>query len=148
MYLWGIPGTYTYNQIPNLILRDNDIFIIVYDITDIDSLNVSKMWIDEIKKNFNSENFFLLGNKSDLNELKKISRIDVENFTRENNIKMFYEVSAKNDSQEDLRNILKQIIKQSNIDYKKKNNSSFKLEIIPVVKTQVGCFERLCNFFS
>ena len=116
-----------------MVCQNADIYVFIYDIKQKDSLEKAKKFIEHIKKDFKSDNLFLLGNKSDLIE-KKITKEEVQKFQIENVIKMFREVSAKNDSQENLKNILKIFIKNSNIIYQEENNSNFKLERIPEIK--------------
>ena len=130
-------------------LRNTDICILVYDITNKDSLKKLKdTWINQIK-NFKINNLFLLGNKNDINEEKKISMDEAKIFQKENNIKMFYEVSAKNDSQKNLQNILNDFINKSNINYQKEeeDNFTFTLNNVPEIKEKGWC-ERFCNWFD
>ena len=68
-----------------------------------------------------------------MNENKKISREEAEIFKNENNIKLFYEVSAKNDSQDYLKDILKKFINNSNINYLEEVNNT--LNYIPEIKS-------------
>lgn len=146
MQLWDTFGEERFFSISKLVCQNADIYVFVYDITQKDSLEKTKKFIEHIKNNFKSDNLFLLGNKNDLNEEKKITKEEVQKFQIENDIKMFREISAKNDSQEYLKNILKVFIKNSNIIYHEENNSNFKLERIPEIKN-VGFFEWFCDLF-
>ena len=129
-------------------LRDAVICILVYDITNKDSLiKLKERWIETIK-NFKINNLFLIGNKNDMNEEKKISMDEAKIFQRENKIKMFCEVSAKNDSQEFLQNILNDFINKSNINYQEEeDNSTFTIHHVPEIKEKGWC-ERFCNWFD
>ena len=120
----------------------------VYDITNKDSLKkLKEVWINQIK-NFKINNLFLIGNKNDINEEKKISMDESKIFQRENNIKMFYEVSAKNDSQENFKNILNDFISKSTINYQEEeDNSTFTINFVPEIKEKGWC-ERFCNWFD
>ena len=119
----------------------------VYDITNKNLLNNYKVWFDLIK-NFNIKNTFLLGNKNDLNEIKKICKEDINNIKIKNNIKMSYLVSAKNDSQNDLQNMLKEMIYMSNINYQEEeDNDKFKLNSVPKIR-EIGCWEWFCEKIS
>ena len=53
-----------------MVCLNADIYVFVYDITQKDSLEKAKKFIECVKKNFKSDNLFLLGNKNDLNEEK------------------------------------------------------------------------------
>ena len=69
--------------------------MIVYDITDRQSFEQVKEWMEEIdnyaQKNVN---VLLIGNKNDLRDKRKISFKEGENFAAKNNIR-FMETSAK-----------------------------------------------------
>ncbi len=54
------------------------------------------MWLKELKTHANPDiKIFLIGNKIDLEEKRKIQTIEGENFKNENKIEMFMESSAK-----------------------------------------------------
>ena len=80
-----------------------------------------------------------------MNENKKISREEAEIFKNENNIKLFYEVSAKNDSQDYLKDILKKFINNSNINYLEEVNN--KLNYIPEINSFGKKFCENCLIF-
>ena len=53
-----------------MVCQNADIYVFIYDIKQKDSLEKAKKFIEHIKKDFKSDNLFLLGNKSDLIEKK------------------------------------------------------------------------------
>ena len=72
--------------------------MVVYDITDPDSFNNINSWLIEIEKNANKNVYkFLVGNKSDLNDARKISYEQGKEFADTFGMK-FIETSAKTSS--------------------------------------------------
>ena len=72
--------------------------ILVYDITDTDSFRELNFWIENTKKLYNDIIWILLGNKSDLNQERKISTSEGKEFAENHNMQ-FYEVSAKTENE-------------------------------------------------
>lgn len=60
-------------NIINLAIKNALFGILVYDITNSDSFNELNFWIEKTKKLYNDIIWILLGNKSDLNQERKIS---------------------------------------------------------------------------
>ncbi len=93
-------GQEKFNSIPRSYYRNNDAFVIVYDITDQLSFNALKFWIDDVCKYGNENPFiFIVGNKIDIaNEFRVISYDKMTKFIKDLNIKNimpYTEVSAK-----------------------------------------------------
>ena len=70
--------------------------IIVYDITNIDSFNGAKMWVNEIFIKTRNCKIFLLGNKCDLEKEREVKEEDVNKFIENDDI-VHRLVSAKSD---------------------------------------------------
>ena len=76
-------------------LRDTNAALIVYDISDDESLQHAQQWMDILKEQAPTETVFsLVGNKMDSTS-KKVSYQDGQNFARKNKIDVSYEASAK-----------------------------------------------------
>ena len=76
--------------------RENVDFVVLgYDITDRNSFDVLSGWINMIKENNkNVKLIYLIGNKMDLEESRKISQEEGKIFAKDNNLR-FFEVSCK-----------------------------------------------------
>lgn len=76
-------------------IRKANIIALGYDITDKNSFNdIKNFWLPNIKKEVNKNTkYFLIGNKVDLEEKRKVLREEAEEFANKNNFS-FFEVSA------------------------------------------------------
>ena len=83
-------------QMPNL-FKDAFIAIIVYAINNKKSFEELKKWYNLVKEYSFDNIIFLIGNKSDLEEEREITKENVETFKNNyDNIKIFFETSALN----------------------------------------------------
>ena len=81
-----------------LYYKDAVAAILVYDLTNPETLDSLDYWVRELNENIDNINFIIsvAGNKNDLpNEEKKISFNQGKNFCKEKDIHIFYETSAK-----------------------------------------------------
>ena len=71
--------------------------LLVYDVTDQDSFERVNFWLNQLKK-FAPENIVIqvVGNKIDLQNERKLSKAEVSQFCKNNNI-LYIETSAKED---------------------------------------------------
>ena len=93
--IWDTAGQEKFRSMINMYYKGAKCIIICYDITQENSFNNVKNWLNEIEKNVNGIFIILVGNKCDLNDNRTISYENAEIFAKENN--MFYiETSAKN----------------------------------------------------
>lgn len=67
----------------------------VYDISSKESFNELDRWMNEIKAWANNPTIVLVGNKCDKNS-RQVTRDEGFNYAQENNIALFFEVSALN----------------------------------------------------
>lgn len=62
----------------------------------IDSFDHLNQWLNEIKTKSSPDiKVFLIGNKADLENMRKVSKEEAEKFTQESNLNLFMETSAK-----------------------------------------------------
>jgi len=88
-------GKEMYKSLISNFYRNSSLAIIIYSIDNKESFQNIKKWLKEVKNaNFNAK-IILVGNKSDLEESRKVSKDEGENFAKENNLNMFFETSAK-----------------------------------------------------
>jgi len=93
--IWDTAGQERYKSLTNAFFRNAEGIILVYDVTDKDTFNNLKHWLQSINS-CTSENSGLkkivIGNKIDLK--REVSQSDAEEFANENNVK-YFESSAK-----------------------------------------------------
>ena len=94
--IWDTAGQERFKNITANYYRGAHGILVLYDITDVDSFKNLNNWLMEIEKNAKSNVVkVLIGNKSDLSSLRKVSVEEGEEFAEENGMK-FIETSAKN----------------------------------------------------
>jgi Ras-related protein Rab-5C len=105
--IWDTAGQERYRSLASMYYRNAQAAIVVYDITQIESLNKAKYWIKELKKQANNDIIIaLVGNKIDLENDRKILKDDVIALSNELNL-LNFDVSAK--TGENIQNLFKQI---------------------------------------
>ena len=94
--------------------------MLIFDLSRAHTLSNLKTWLKEVKDAANSTiSLILVGNKCDLDEKSiEISSTDIEEFTKENDIK-YFETSAKID-----KNINRAFTELANIIHKKVKNGA------------------------
>ena len=80
-----------------------DIYVLIYSINNEESFKNIKSWLIGIRKHNNNAKIILVGNKSDLENERVITKEMGMKFKEENNLEAFIETSAKND---DIRKVL------------------------------------------
>ena len=96
LQIWDTCGQEVYRSLISSFYRNSSLAIMVYAIDNDDSFKHLESWLNEIKTHSNPDiKIFLIGNKIDLEEKRKIQTIEGENFKNENKIEMFMESSAK-----------------------------------------------------
>ena len=95
LQIWDTAGQERFRNVTKSYFQSSHGFVLVYDITDNQSLENLKFWMEQIKTN-GPENarVILVGNKYDLPNERKVSIEEGENFAKKYNIK-FFEASAK-----------------------------------------------------
>lgn len=98
LQIWDTAGQERFRTITSSYYRGAHGIIVVYDVTDQESFNNVKQWLNEIDR-YASENVnkLLVGNKSDLSDKKVVSSETAKAFADEIGIP-FMETSAKNAS--------------------------------------------------
>ena len=157
LLLYDTAGQEKFRSLIPMYTRDANIILLVYDVSSKDSFkNLKKwiniIWVNIIKKNIKADNviFAVVGNKIDLENQRKVSTEDGEDFAYKHNF-LFAEVSAKeeNDNGENegvnnlLKNICNEIIKKNN-EIIKKNDVVFKKERTNTFNP--CCFEKYLNY--
>ena len=97
LQIWDTCGQEIYQSLITNFYRNSSLAIMVYAINNRDSFEHIDNWLKEIKINNNPDaKIFLIGNKQDLEEERKISYEEGKNFANELDFLKFFEASAKN----------------------------------------------------
>ena len=93
--IWDTAGQEKYNSLSQQFFRNVDGILLVFDLTNKDSFNNIKKWLNEIKANSDhSIKKLLVGNKADMKDKIKVSKTMIDNFCNDKKIE-YMEVSAK-----------------------------------------------------
>ena len=96
MQIWDTCGQEAYKSLISSFYRNSSLAILVYSIDNMESFENIKLWLNEVKTQSNPDiKIFLIGNKIDLEEQRKISKDMAEEFKNNNKINFFLETSAK-----------------------------------------------------
>ncbi|KAG1147807.1 hypothetical protein G6F37_002241 [Rhizopus arrhizus] len=95
LQLWDTAGQERFRSLIPSYIRDSSIAVIVYDISSRSTFLNTTKWIDDVRAERGNEAIVILvGNKTDINEKRKVTTEEGEKKAKELNI-MFIETSAK-----------------------------------------------------
>ncbi|KAK2385448.1 ras-related protein RHN1 [Trifolium repens] len=93
--IWDTAGQERYHSLAPMYYRGAAAAIVVYDITSMDSFVRAKKWVREVQRQANPNLImFLVGNKADLEDQRKVGNEEGEEYAKENGMS-FFETSAK-----------------------------------------------------
>ena len=98
LHIWDTGGQEKFRSMASLYYKDAVAAILVYDVSNPETLDSLDYWINELNNNADNKNiiFSIAGNKCDLpNDMKKVSISEGKNFCKEKNVPIFNETSAK-----------------------------------------------------
>lgn len=96
LQVWDTCGQEVYRSLITSFYRNSSLAIIVYAIDDENTFSDVNNWLNEVRTKGNPEvNIFLVGNKADLEDKRKVTNQEAKTFTENNRIKYFLETSAK-----------------------------------------------------
>ena len=105
LQIWDTCGQEVYKSLITNFYRNSSLALIIYAINNMDSFKHAENWLNELKAQANPNvKVFLVGNKSDLENERVVSKEDGEKFKEEKNLDKFIETSAK--TGENARNVL------------------------------------------
>ena len=97
LQIWDTCGQEEYRSLIQNFYRNASLAIIVYSIDNMKSFENIENWLNEIKIQGNPDvKIFLIGNKIDLEDKRKVTKEMGEKFFKENGLNLFLETSAKN----------------------------------------------------
>jgi len=138
-YVWDTAGQEKYMAINKSLFQRVQGIILMYDISDESSFNNLPKWINLIKEYANNLPFILVGNKSDLQDNRKIPFEKGENYAKQNDIK-FLEASSKSGENVDkCFEIIGEIVMNNLNNTKNENNNNYVISKTNSKKTKKKC---------
>ena len=96
LQIWDTCGQEVYKSLISNFYRNSSLALILYAINNIESFKHAENWLHDLKAQANPNvKVFLVGNKSDLEDERKVSKEEGERFKEEKNLDRFFETSAK-----------------------------------------------------
>ena len=92
--IWDTAGQERFKSIVPMYYKGSKGIVIVYDITNSDSFDGARKWVEDLKNHNNTAILTLVGNKVDLQENRKVSYESAKLYSVQNNL-LFFEASAK-----------------------------------------------------
>ena len=119
--LWDTAGQERFKSLTQNYFRNAQGVLLTFDVTNSESFDNLKDWINSIKKNMEGNNVFIpliiIGNKIDMEDSREIQKEDAQKFATENKYK-YFETSAKTGEGVDdaIRDLVNQVLssKQAN----------------------------------
>ena len=115
--IWDTCGNETYEEIMKNFYKSALCIFVVFSLDDENSfLNLNK-WIYDIKKINETQSpiIVLIGNKKDRIDERKISKDEIENYCKNNDIENYFETSAK--TGESIHELFKEVVRKLYIKY-------------------------------
>ena len=122
--LWDTAGQERFKALTQNYFRNAEGVLLAFDVTNEESFNNLKDWINSIKINMEAKNIFLplivVGNKIDMENERDITKEDAENFASENKYK-YFETSAKTGEgvDEAVKELINLVLNQNQVDEQK-----------------------------
>ena len=111
LQIWDICGKEVYHSSTKNFYRSALCIIVVFSLESLDSFYKVNKWIEKIQNNKAEDSIIILiGNKSDLNNSRIISKELIEDYCKKNDIENYFETSAK--TGENVHELFKNILKQ------------------------------------
>ena len=122
LQIWDTCGQEVYKSLISNFYRNCSLALIVYAINNRNSFEHAENWLNDLKNQSNPNvRVFLIGNKSDLEKDRTVSKEEGEQFKQEKKLDRFMETSAK--TGDNARNVMLQAAKILYKDYLKAKES-------------------------
>ena len=96
LQIWDTCGQEAYRSLITSFYRNSSLAVLVYPIDNRISYENIDSWLNEIKSQSNPEiKIFLIGNKTDLEEQRQVTKEEAEKFGEDHSFNFFLETSAK-----------------------------------------------------
>ena len=118
MQIWDTCGQEIYKSLISNFYRNSSLAIILYSIDNKESFEHAENWLTDLKSQANPDvRIFLVGNKCDLEDERKVSKEEGLKFKNDQGLDLFMETSAK--TGHNARNVLIEAAKMLYQDYLK-----------------------------
>ena len=118
MQIWDTCGQEIYKSLISNFYRNSSLAIILYSIDNKESFEHAENWLIDLKSQANPDiRIFLVGNKSDLEDERKVSKEEGLKFKNDQGLDLFMETSAKTGY--NARNVMIEAAKLLYADYLK-----------------------------
>ena len=118
LQIWDTCGQEIYKSLISNFYRNSSLAVLVYAIDNKESFNHVENWLNDLKSQANPDvRIFLVGNKADLEEDRKIKKEEGEKYKEDKHLDLFMETSAK--TGHNARNVLVEAAKILYKDYLK-----------------------------
>jgi Ras-related protein Rab-6A len=118
LQIWDTCGQEIYKSLISNFYRNSSLAVLVYAIDNKESFTHVENWLNDLKSQANEDvRIFLVGNKSDLEEERKVTREEGEKYKLDQHLVLFMETSAK--TGQNARNVLIEAAKILYNDYLK-----------------------------
>ena len=119
MQIWDTCGSERFKSLTANFLKTCTAFILVFDLSRLNTFKNIDNWIKVIKENTNPKFFILIGNKCDLENERVVDKKTILDYCENNNFS-YIETSVKNNT--NIEKIFKEVTYQLYCDIKSKNN--------------------------
>ena len=123
LQIWDTCGQEIYKSLISNFYRNSSLAVLVYAIDSKESFNHVENWLNDLKSQANPDvRIFLVGNKADLEEERKVQKVEGEKYKEDQHLDLFMETSAK--TGHNARNVLVEAAKILYKDYLKFDENS------------------------
>ena len=96
LQIWDTCGQEIYKSLITNFYRNSSLAVVIYAIDNRESFKHAENWLRDLREQANPDvRIFLVGNKADLEEARKITRDEGEKYKIDQNLDLFMETSAK-----------------------------------------------------
>ena len=96
MQIWDTCGQEIYKSLITNFYRNSSLAVVIYSIDNKESFTHAENWLADLRSQANPDvRIFLVGNKADLEEERKVSKEEGEKYKEDQNLDLFMETSAK-----------------------------------------------------
>ena len=96
MQIWDTCGQEIYKSLITNFYRNSSLAIVTYSIDSKESFVHAENWLNDLRSQANPDvRIFLVGNKADLEEERKVSKEEGEKYKEDQNLDLFMETSSK-----------------------------------------------------
>ena len=96
LQLWDTAGQEKFRSLAPMYYRSANVAILFFDLTNLESFQALNQWATELEEKIMGEiKLFLVGNKVDLVDDRKVTQEEADEFCKNHNMVQYYETSAK-----------------------------------------------------